>query len=99
MPAAEERWVEVEYHFGEHPPPAVEVPASRPGITVYELHTEPADLPEVFDEDRRWLQPSTAHLVLRCRYRAWTTPAGTPPPPSALFPGAASVRTLQHSVH
>ncbi|MEM7204149.1 MAG: hypothetical protein AAF628_28065 [Planctomycetota bacterium] len=95
FPPRQEREVWVDYDSMEGP---VEVPASRRGLTVTHLSTEPQQVRERFVGEQRFLVTDAPTLQLRCRYRVDqpTDAQGRPQPyptPAQLFPGATRIRT------
>ncbi|MHC5065071.1 MAG: hypothetical protein ACYTG5_13985 [Planctomycetota bacterium] len=76
----------------------IEVPASRPDLTVYELRTEPAGLQEAFSDGKRYLRipAGCRELLLHCRYRVHGFDESSPdlPSPGRVFPGASSLSIL-----
>ena len=95
FPAYEEREVAVHYALTEAMPRSIRVPASRPGLVVLELDTEPSGLRETFVGDERWLQVAAPALTIRCRYRVYSDDATHAlPTPAELFPDATSIETV-----
>lgn len=87
-PAHEEHAIVAEYAVtGTRP---IELPLSRDDLTIFSCDVEPAAVRAHFTADRRVLEPPPGceRVLVRCRYRAYATGDGPPPPPAVLFPGA-----------
>lgn len=95
-PPHRDHHLEVRYELPPEGERRLQVPASGAELTVYELLTEPAGIPEAFEAGRRWLlpPPEIDTVILRVRYRTFAAEDGDLAP-EHLFPGAARIHPLQ----
>ena len=93
FPPSEEREVVVTFEGGLTD--GVRVPASRDGLTVLWVRTDPAGVRESFHGGERRFHAGSRVLTVRCRYRVYGDDRAALPEPEQLFPDAASIRTIE----
>lgn len=96
-PPYEDHYLEVLYELDAGAERRLEVPASGIDLTIYELRTDPSDIPETFEQGRRWLvpPPDVDTVTLRVRYRTFAVGEDPARAQEKLFPGATLIRPLQ----
>ena len=74
----------------------LEIPVSGPMLTIFSLRIEPQPQRQRFQDGKRWIHPAAdcETVQIRCHYRVYGPAGEQPPPPSALFPEAAEIRTV-----